>query len=487
MKQDKTQLNFAVLGFRGSLEPSGTEFRICQRMERGYNWSWVEAQVSAAAAEWNRCAGASSLAGPRFSLDEQQKREDAYDEALRRVEREAKCARRGGKQRAEAQRRVVAVFPEFAKTALGLEDAAVQMLTEGFLPIGTEFAQWARRFDPELPMADVVQACRNAWTLCGIQPLVGDRIEMTPAVVGYSLLYPYSDNYLDDVGIPAHRRLEFSTRFRDRLCGLPIAPRDRHEAAVWSMVALIEMQYPRDEYPRVYESLLAIHRAQENSIAQQRRSSRLSEDEILRLSCAKGGTSVLADACLSHGYLTDAEARFAFDWGVLLQLGDDLQDVQEDLKQSSATLFTRTAEMGIPLDGMVRQLLKFSAQVANEVDALPHGDTALKRLLRMSWRSLILMAVARSHRFFTPGFLADVQLLSPFRFGFLRARNKRLSGRAGLYRVLFESFLESADADLSGLPEPESWLNCGRNRDAVKTGVFTASRSAEISTSRAAF
>ena len=232
MKQDKTQLNFAVLGFRGSLEPSGSEFRICQRMERGYNWSWVEAQVSAAAAEWNRCAGASSLAGPRFSLDEQQKREDAYDDALRRVEREAKCARRGGKQRAEAQRRVVAVFPEFAKTALGLEDAAVQMLTEGFLPIGTEFAQWARRFDPELPMADVVQACRNAWTVCGIQPLVGDRIEMTPAVVGYSLLYPYSDNYLDDVGIPAHRRLEFSTRFRDRLCGLPIAPRDRHEAAV---------------------------------------------------------------------------------------------------------------------------------------------------------------------------------------------------------------------------------------------------------------
>jgi hypothetical protein len=421
------------------------------------NWSWVESRIGAAAAEWNACVSQSGEAGPRFSSGEQQRREAAYDEALEKVEREAKYARRGGRQRVEAQRRVIDVFPRFATVALGLEDEAVHMLTDKFIPIGTQFAHWVRRFDPALPMADVVQACRNAWTVCGIQPLVGDRMRMTPAIIGYSLLYPYSDNYLDDGGIARERKLGFSARFRDRLRGLPVAPREKHDYAVWAMVRLIELQYPRWQYPRVYQCLLAIHQAQEDSMAQQKRGGLLTESEVLRLSCAKGGTSVLADACLCHGSLTEDEAKFAFDWGVLLQLGDDLQDLEHDLKEQSATLFTQAAINRIPLDSLVRQLLTFSGRVADELDALPHGDPALKRLLRMSWRSLILMAVARSHRHFAPGFLAEVETQSPFRFAFLRARNKRLSGRSGLYRVLFESFLESGELDLSDLPDPERW------------------------------
>ncbi len=167
-------------------------------------------------------------------------------------------------------------------------------------------------------------------------------------------------------------------------------------------------------------------------MAQLKRGRSIDDGELLSLTCAKGGTSVLADACLSHGYLNDTEARFAFDWGVLLQLGDDLQDVQEDRRHGSATLFSRAAERGLPLDDLVRQLLAFSECTADGIESLPHGDGALKRLLRMSWRSLIVMAVARTHRLFTPAFLAEIEPSSPFRFEFLRARHKRLSGRRGL-------------------------------------------------------
>jgi hypothetical protein len=427
-------------------------------MERHYNWAWVESEVSATIEQWNSCAGNAVKPGPQLSRQEQARREGAYDEALHAVEREAKHARRGRAERLAAQRRIVAVFPRFASIALGLEDEAVHLLTDGFLPIGTQFAQWARRFDPDLSLADTTQACRNAWTVCGIQPLLGDRMQMTPAIIGYSLLYPYSDNYLDSEKISIERKLAFSARFRDRLCGLHLAPRDPHETSVWAMVRLIEEQYPRQHFPRVYECLLAIHQAQENSMAQLKRSRTATEAELLRLSCAKGGTSVLADACLAHGFLSDKEARFAFAWGVLLQLGDDLQDVEEDLKHGSATLFSRSASARVPLDNLVRQLLAFSECVADQIDRLPHGDPALKRLLRMSWRSLILMAVARSPRFFTPAFLAELEPASSFRFGFLRARQKRLAGRRGLYKILFESFLESCDADLSHLPRPEDWL-----------------------------
>jgi len=428
-------------------------------MDCRYSWAWVESEVSRTIAEWNACSGSSARLGPGFSPQEQQRREDAYDDALRSVEREAKHVRRNGSERVRAQRRIVAVFPPFASLALGLEDQAVHLLTDEFLPLGTQFAQWATRFDPGLTMADTIQACRNAWTVCGIQPLVGDRMQMTPAIIGYSLLYPYSDNYLDSQKISASRKLEFSARFRDRLCGLQIVPCDRHEARVWAMVRLIEEQFPRHRFPRVFESLLLIHQAQEDSMAQFKRSRTASDSELLQLSCAKGGTSVLADACLSHGFLSDEEARFAFDWGVLLQLGDDLQDVQEDLKHGSATLFSRAAAAGLPLDNLVHQLLAFSQRVADHIDRLPHGDAVLKRLLRMSWRSLILMAVARSHRFFTPAFISGLQPASQFRFDFLRARHKRLSGRSGLYKVLFESLLESEDVDLTHLPWPEDWLD----------------------------
>jgi hypothetical protein len=434
-------------------------------MERCYSWAWVESQISATIAGWDKCAASTCSVGPQFGPEEQQRRENAYNEAVRGVEREAKHAKHGGRERAEAQRRILAIFPRFATVALGLEDEAVHMLTDGFLPVGTQFARWARRFDPGLPMMDVVQACRNAWTVCGMQPLLGDRMKMTPAIIGYSLLYPYSDNYLDDDRIPTQRKLQFSARFRDRLCGLQIIPCNRHEKAVWAMVALIEEQYPRCQFSRVYESLLAIHRAQENSLAQLRRSGYLNDEALLRLSCAKGGTSVLADACLSHGFLTDAEARFAFDWGVLLQLGDDLQDIDEDLRNGSATLFTRAVAAGISLDPLVRQLLAFSVRVADQADALPHGDPSLKRLLRMSWRSLIVMAVARSHRFFTHAFLTEMEQSSPFRFAFQRASHKRLSGRSGLYRVLFDSFLESAETDLSHLPSPETWMGSSSSGD----------------------
>ena len=407
-------------------------------MERAYNWSWVESQVSATIAEWQSCGLFRAENGPRFSPDEQQRKEDAYDQALRTVEREAKQARRGHAERIAAQRRIVAVFPPFATIALGLEEDAVHLLTHGFCPIGTQFAQWARRFDQNLTMADTIQACRNAWTVCGIQPLLGDRMQMTPSILGYSLLYPYSDNYLDSEKIPTSRKLEFSVRFRDRLCGLPLAPRDRHESAVWAMVRLIEEEFPRPRFPRVYESLLAIHQAQENSMAQLKHSPRASHSELLRLSCAKGGTSVLADACLSHGFLSDDEARFAFNWGVLLQLGDDLQDVEDDLKHDAATLFSRAVAAGQSLDHLVRQLLAFSEKVADQIDQLPHGDPALKRLLRMSWRSLILMAVARSHRFFSREFLAEFEPASPFRFEFLRARHKKLArpGAAGVQNAV---------------------------------------------------
>ncbi len=165
---------------------------------------------------------------------------------------------------------------------------------------------------------------------------------------------------------------------------------------------------------------------------------------------------MLADACLAYGRLNEDESRFAFEWGVLLQLGDDVQDVREDMRRGSMTLFSRAAAAGIPLDTLTVQLFNFSEKVWSDLEKLPNGTRSYRELLKMSWRSLIIRAVADSHEFFSPGFVEQAERCSPFRFDFLRARGKRLTSRYGLYARLFEALLAPEATDHEGsIPAPE--------------------------------
>lgn len=420
-----------------------------------YNWAWVERQAGETGAAWNECAARRMPDGPRYTAREQQQREKAYDEALDAVERTLKQARRhrDAAGRRATQQRVIELFARFSAAALDLHDDAIALLTDDFLPAGTRLARWARQFDAQLSMPDIIQACRNAWTACGLQPLLGEPVKLNPAILGYSLLYPYSDNYLDRDDLASEAKLRQSRRFRERLRGEKLAAADELEAALWALVELIEGQYPRARFPDVFDCLLAIHQAQEHSIAQVR--SRCNDGELLALSCAKGGTSVLADACLARGWLSEAESRFAFDWGVLLQLGDDLQDVREDLLRGSMTLFSGAVARGGQLDDRVLQLLNFAECVSERMDGLACGTATLKGLLRMSWRSLILMAVAESHTYFSAEFLEEAEMFSPFRFVFLRERRQKLARRRGLYAMLFDALVAPVQ-DETELPAPGS-------------------------------
>jgi hypothetical protein len=102
----------------------------------------------------------------------------------------------------------------------------------------------------------------------------------------------------------------------------------------------------------------------------------------------------------------------------------------------------------------VVHLLNFSQHVANCMDHLPNGTAMLKDLLRMSWRSLILMAVADAPQFFSREFLAELESHSAFRFEYLRNRNKNLAAREALYARFFDAFVEASPADANALPVP---------------------------------
>ena len=154
-------------------------------MKHLYDWAWVESEVARTMDVWNECASApASQSGVRFNAAEQQVREKAYDAELVTVEREARRTAKTKAERIATQDRIVASFARFAASALGLEPAAVNLLTNDFLPAGTKLAQWSKRFDASLSTADIMQACRNAWTACGLQALLGERIGITPAILG---------------------------------------------------------------------------------------------------------------------------------------------------------------------------------------------------------------------------------------------------------------------------------------------------------------
>ena len=415
---------------------------------------WVKAHVARSIDLWRACAAQNLPVARHYARPEQRKREHAYEESVGTVERTLKATPPTRSARLAAQERVMAVFGRFASVALGLQDDAVHIITNDFLPVGAELARWAQQFDPHLGKIEIVQACRNAWTACGLQPLLGRSTQLTPSILAYSLMYPYSDNYIDDKNIPSEAKSRFSERFRERLRGETPSPGSDREAALWALVDLVEEEYPRFIYPDVYNSLLAIHSAQERSVAQLRNGGSSSDAEVLEISCNKGGTSVLADAFLAAGTLNDAEARFAFDWGVLLQLGDDLQDLRDDMRRGSATLFTRAVGRGQPLDGLVRQLLVFSERVGAGMNHLPHATPTLRSLLKMSWRSLIVEAVADACEFFSGGFLKELERNSPFRLRFLRSRHDRLRKRNGFFAALFDVVVEPHEEANPRLPVP---------------------------------
>ncbi len=404
-----------------------------------------------------------------FTAAEQAAREVHLDQFLQTVERELRGLPRTRSERRSARSRIDSAFTNFAKDCLDLDDSHLELLlNDGFSAIATQLARQARQFDPAVSAADIFQASRNAWTACGLQTLMGQDMRLTPAIFAYSMLYPYTDNYLDDPAISRGAKLAFNNRFRRRLDGDAAAPFNDREATIWHLVELIEEQYARADWPEVYASLLTIHRAQENSVRLLGFGSSPAGVDVLKLSFEKGGASVVADAYLAAGSLSPDEAQFAFGWGVLLQLADDVQDLQQDLRDGILTIFTQAtasvrpgASPGMALDDLTTRTLNLGHRVMRQLDRMPSNHSALngtssehkslKEVIRMSCLLLLIWSAGESAKLYTSNYLAELETHSPFRFAALAENRKKLARWTGLLARLFESFLEDEEDEPTSL------------------------------------
>ncbi len=302
----------------------------------------------------------------------------------------------------------------------------------------------AREFDDQISWEDVYQAGRNVMSMNFMQALLGLPVQMTPAIFAYSMLYPYTDNYLDDPAIGAETKKAFNQRFARQLQGQWVSPENAAEERIYQLVAMIEDQYPRPAYPRLHQSLLAIHQAQARSLGLVQPEASPYEIDVLGITFEKGGASVLADGYLVAGELSDDQADFMFGYGAFTQLMDDLEDIEADRKAGRLSLFSQTADHW-PLDALTTRTLHFGLQVLDRMDGITVPEAMpLKAFFLKSVAPLIFASAGQAGRYYTPAYLRQIEAYMPFRFAALKKQRRKLARQQGLSEKIFQIWITPA-------------------------------------------
>lgn len=379
---------------------------------------------------WHGAATNTPSSAMTYTAAAQRKNEEAADTLIGSMERELPKYPNNEKAQTRWRARLFQSFRRIGTESFRFPDRHFDIIfSPEYFEATKAFARQARAFDAHLEAGALAQAMRNVWVMNCLQLFVGRRPALSPSIFAYSMLYPYTDNPLDQPRLSRAAKETTCRRLAMRLSGQPLVARDAHEAAVWRLVAMIEEEYPRDIFPAVYSSLLAIHGAQVKSLNQQHKSFIPGAPELLAISIEKGGSSVLADGWLAAGSLRRAEAEFFFGFGVMLQLLDDLQDLRDDRKAGHWTLFTSTASHET-LDGLTSRLWHFMHGVleSNGCFADPQS-LELRDLIRRNSITLLLRAMAENAELYSGDYLQQMELYSPLSFVFLNERRREIEAK----------------------------------------------------------
>ncbi len=331
-------------------------------------------------------------------------------------------------------------------SVLGLSYEQLAVLeNEALIQSSQEFYRRARQFDPEIPDAAIFQASRNVWTSNYLQVLLGLEIQLTPAIFAYSMLYPVSDNFLDDPARSKAEKIVFNQKFCAWLKGEPAEASGKHEVQVKRLVEMIEGQYERSLFPQVYESLLAIHCAQDESMRLPQAPVPPHSVDVVGITFKKGGTSVLADGVLAAGELTPRQMEIIFNYGAFAQMMDDQEDVEADLKERSLTIFSEAARAG-RLDRTMNRLFAYSTLLLKDLDefATPRS----KPLIELSLKGIDLLlidACLRTRKYYSWRYMHRLERFFPVRFGYMQQLRSKIRERNLTISRLVKAFFPAME------------------------------------------
>jgi|GEM_PF-560000 len=305
------------------------------------------------------------------------------------------------------------------------------------------FLLTARNFAPNLSFSDLGQAIRNYLVYAMFLKLCSRKQRYTPAIFGYSMLYPVSDNYIDsDIGDLTKQT--YNQMILDKINGLPVSAATEHDRKTLELLTAVEFSYPRKEGSEIYAGLALMLEAQEISLSQQSAGKSLSMEERLDISLFKGGVSVLIDRYLTDHPITKADMLFYLGFGFVLQLADDLQDITADAQEGRQTLFTLSLKSG---DTIINKLLHFIDRLFGDYTA---ADPAFQDFIKKSSIYLILVSAQMSKAHFHPQYLKQLELYMPVHLAFV----DRYTKDSALYPngVSEKDLLKGMDVWLSSEP-----------------------------------
>ena len=376
-----------------------------------------------------------------FDPEEKRVREKRFDVFLSKLDTLKKAQSIPEKQ--NSKEKFLSYLSCFFRDILGYPSNLIQVIFSGEMVRSTGvFIREAKQFDPGLGFKDIFQACRNVWIMNGLQYLMNKPVSLTPSVFAYSMLYPYTDNYLDDPDIAVSAKWDFSSRFEKRLRGERIEASNERENTIFRLVGLIENSWKRELWPGVYKSLLDIHDAQTQSTCLLSNPGLLEFEDSLLICIRKGGTSVVADGYLISGNLTNEEEAFLFYYGAFLQLLDDLQDTGEDLSDSLLTGFANAA-LSEKLDRYLNKTYHLGKKLTECLSTLQSSwKKEFKALLEKSTDLFLVETLISNNALFSTEFSEKFEAFSPLGFSFIQQKQHALSGLPDqLFEQLFRQVL----------------------------------------------
>jgi hypothetical protein len=363
-----------------------------------------------------------------FSPRQQAENEARIEKLVTGLSHELKHIPQTPTARDEWQARLKPGIQDFARGAFHLEQNHFDFIeSSGMIEAIQQFARMARQFDPTISPEDIYQAGRNVMTANLIQLLMDLPVEVTPSIFAYSMLYPYTDNYLDDPAISNDTKLAFNARFKQRLQGQQVLLTNPHEIIIGKLIAMIENHWDRQTHPHVYEGLLAIHAAQSHSLRLVVPGASPFELDVLGISFEKGGTSVLADGYLVCGNLTFDQARFLFGFGAFTQLMDDLEDIQTDFNEGRCSIFSQTLPHW-PLDHLTNQFVHFGrAVLSNLLSFKSPAALPLQELTSRCIDPILIDTIGRASKFYNKSYILELERHIPYRISAIRKQREKLS------------------------------------------------------------
>lgn len=330
------------------------------------------------------------------------------------------------------------------ETILGIHCVMKPMTINAFQEEIKEFLRHVRQFAPELSMEGIGQAIRNYIVYAMFNELHQRKNRFNTACFGYSMLYPFTDNYIDSKEPSNQEKAEYNRMIRDKIEGKEVHPSSLLQQKTCDLLQMIETVYPREDGATASSLLLMMLDAQEDSMRQQHKGTKqidsdtinelnchndlpdmnknvlLSSEERLHISLYKGGISVLIDRFFVNKEITEDDLVFYLGFGFFLQLADDLQDIGEDSLQGHQTLFTVDLRCEQE-EKLVNQLLHFVYRITAAYPAENHG---FKQFILSNCYQLIYTSVAQSRKFFSQEYLDQIERYLPITYSFLESWKK---------------------------------------------------------------